>query len=623
MSVSATPTLEALHEAGILRLVDLHFAKTLGKIGACEDDGMVLFALAIASRAPGAGHVCAELGSLRAMVRVADGRADNIDWPDAERCTAALGESSLVGDGGTPRRPLVLDGDRLYLDRYWRYQERLLALLTTRAAIVHEDVDQAAMGARLDALFPKGEAKPDMQRVAAAVAMLRNLTVVAGGPGTGKTTTIVRILALLTQQALDAGGTPPRILLAAPTGKAAARMMDAVRAARDALPASQAVKDVIPLTAATIHRLLGTNWERPTRFRHDAEHPLPADVVVIDEVSMVDLALMTKLVDAVPPHARLILVGDRNQLASIEAGCILADLCGPSDATMSAQFAARVANVSGVEVAGIQDNEAVPIGDCIVHLRHNHRFAEGSGIGALARAVNDGDEQAMLDVLDGRASDVDLQMADPESRDASAVRASIVDGYRSYLASRDPVTMLRELDRFRVLCAHREGSFGVAGLNEAIGSWLQSEGLIVDRTGNWWHGQPIMVLENNYDVSLFNGDVGVIVKEYGRLRAWFPSSEGIGARSVAPARLPATQTVFAMTVHKSQGSEFERVMFVLPPKPSPLLTRELLYTAISRARSHVSIFGRTDVLLAAIRERVQRSSGLRERLWNPSPTHGR
>ena len=614
MSTSAVPTLDALQTLGILRPIDVHFARTVARISSSEDP-LVLLALAVAARAPGSGHTCAELDSLGSLVRLDDGRADDIHWPSTAKCAAALADSDLIGDGAGKRRPLVLDGPRLYLDRYWRYQDRLLAALRDRAAIERPDAGDAETGRQLDALFPATAAAPDMQRVAAAVAILRNLTVISGGPGTGKTTTIVKVLALLIARARDAGLPAPRILLAAPTGKAAARMVDAIRNGRDALPVSQEIKNAIPDSAATIHRMLGVDRERPTRFRHAAEHPLAADIVVVDEVSMVDLALMTKLVDAVPPNARLILVGDRNQLASVEAGCILGDLCGSGGVAMSAAFAGRVSKLSGVTVPGAAGDTLPAIGDCIVELRHSHRFGAGSGIGALARAVNDGDEEAMLEVLAGDRPDVRLRAAGPDAADARLVRAEIVDGYRSYLTESDPAKMLRELDRFRVLCAHREGAFGVAGLNDAIGGWLQSENLIASRSGSWWHGQPIMVLENNYDVGLFNGDVGVVVKESGRLRACFPSAEGDGVRSVAPARLPAMQTVFAMTVHKAQGSEFERALFVLPPRPTPLLTRELLYTAISRARSEVTVFGRPEVLVAAIRERVQRNSGLSERLW--------
>jgi exodeoxyribonuclease V alpha subunit len=364
---------------------------------------------------------------------------------------------------------------------------------------------------------------------------------------------------------------------------------------------------------------------RPTRFLRGADDPLPADVVVVDEVSMVDLALMAKLLDAVPTTARLILLGDRDQLASVEAGAILGDICAGDGAERSAAFVERLTSLGcdGGDAPG--DGAASGLRDCIVRLTHSHRFRAGSGIGAVARAVNAGDATAALAALrrpgdatlDRRsADDATLHVPPEQARDARAIREVAVAGYRDFLSAATPTEALDRLDRFRVLCAHREGAFGAAGLNEAIAGWLEAAGLLRrGGEGGWYHGRPIIVTENAHQLQLYNGDTGVILEEEGRPRAFFRAADGDGIRSLAPTRLPAHDSVFAMTVHRSQGSEFARVVLVLPSRPSAVLTRELLYTGLTRARESVLVVGSPAVLRAAIAERVQRASGLRERLW--------
>lgn len=635
----ALPTLDALRGGGLLREVDLHFARTVERIAGIHDP-LVLLGLAVASRAPGAGHVCVELDRVRQLVRLEDRGAPEAAWPDAARWRAALEAcealvatpSSIDADS----RPLVLDGARLYLQRYWRYQQRLVSALAARARIDAQNVDEALLVQGLDRLFPRTgpAAAPDMQRVAACIAVLRGLTVITGGPGTGKTTTVVKVLALLLEQARAAGARPLRIALAAPTGKAAARMVDAIADGASRLEVDDEIRARIPDRAFTLHRLLGVDYRHPTRFRHDAANPLPMDVVVVDEVSMVDLALMAKLVDAVPPSARLVLLGDRDQLASVEAGAILGDICADGAPGMSPALAARVRALSGEEPPAEASKDTAPtrMQDSVVRLTRSHRFAAEGGIGALARAINAGDADAALALLvrhepageryDRRRADVVSLLTLPAgARDLSAAREQVVEGYRELLeraGSAEVRDVLDALDRFRVLCAHRGGPFGVAALNDAITGWLQRAKLLPPEAAAgaaWYHGRPIIVTENDYDLELFNGDTGIVLDDGGRARAFFRRPDGDGVRAIAPARLPAHETVLAMTVHKSQGSEFREVLLVLPAEPSPILTRELLYTGITRARDSVLVVGSPHVLRAAVAERVQRASGLRERLW--------
>ena len=624
------PGLDVLRAMGVLRDVDVHFARTVARLGGVDDE-LVLLGLAAASRAPGAGHVCAELDAPERLVRLE--ASATVTWPDPDAWRDALAASAVVGtpsaDVECDDCPLVLDGHRLYLARYWGYQRRLLRALAARAAVLRADVHQPTLVAGLARLFPtdtRGGDGPDLQRAAAAAAVLRGLVVVTGGPGTGKTTTVLGVLALLVEQARALGLATPRIALAAPTGKAAARMADAIAAGLARLSIEPNVAAHVPREASTLHRLLGWQPRTPTRFRHDAERPLPFDVVVVDECSMVDLALMAKLLDAVPAGARLVLLGDRDQLVSVEAGTILGDVCGAGERRPSPAFGARLATVCAEPAHGADsacEPDAPPIADCVVRLRVSRRFDHAGGIGALARAVNAGDAERALAILSddhsGQVAWVPLADGDATARAVpAALRRLTVEGYRRTVQVEGAATALDALDGFRVLAAHRAGAFGAAGLNAMVVDALVRERTVPREAAGarWWRGQPVMVTENDHAQELYNGDVGVVLADAnGTLRAWFRGTDGRGPRGVVPARLPAHETVFAMTVHKSQGSEFDEVVLVLPPRPSPVLTRELLYTGLTRAKRRVTVVGSAEVLRAGIAERVQRASGLREALW--------
>jgi exodeoxyribonuclease V alpha subunit len=568
-----------------------------------------------------AGHVCVALPELAGtpIGAAEDPGEDPPRWPALEAWREALWASGAVGDGTRPT-PLVLDAaGRLYLARYWRYEDDLARRLHARARTRAPAVDESLLTAGLERLFgppPRGETT-DHQRLAAATAVLRRLAVISGGPGTGKTTTVVRILTLLEEQARAAGQPPPRVRLAAPTGKAAARLSESVR---DALTHTGATFDEagLPREASTIHRLLRTRWDAPNRFVHDRENPLPADVVVIDETSMVDLALLSKLVAAVPDRARLILLGDRDQLASVEAGAVLGDICNTGRPVYrSAGFAADLARVTGQEVPGHQTAEvpSAGLGDCVVQLTRSYRFGPDSGIGRLAAAVNGGHTDEALGLLrDPEVTDVSLQVAADEAAIDRIVAPHLGRGYGPYLAAPDPAARLAALGRYRVLCAHRRGPGGVESLNALAEAGFERAGAL--RPGSeWYPGRPVLVSANDYPLGLFNGDVGVIVATpTGGTEAVFADADG-GTRALAPSRLPRHETVFATTVHRSQGSEVDEVLVVLPLRPSPVATRELLYTAITRARKAVTICASTASVEGAVGRRCPRASGLRDRLW--------
>lgn len=563
----------------------------------------VLLAAALCCEALAGGDVCLPLRRL----------AGRRPWPEIdlvlpalEAWRAQLEASPLVGGPGA-YAPLILDGERLYLARYQAYEQQLAERLLARASDAPE-VDEACLADSLARLFAFNRQTPDWQRLAAAQAVRRRLAVISGGPGTGKTTTVVRLLAALLEQP---DGANLAIGLAAPTGKAAARMAEAIRNAKAQLPVAEAIRAALPDEARTLHRLLGSRGDSP-RVRHDAANPLPLDVLVVDEASMVDLALMAKLVEALPPRARLILLGDKDQLAAVEAGAVFAELC--EGRGFDARAAADLERLTG---------QAVPIqaprsrlGDAVVLLTHSHRFAGDSGIGELARRINAGDAPGTLALLREGAAEL-LWNAEPS---AAALVERLEQGYAAYLqAARqgDPAAAFAAFNGFRALTAQREGAFGVAGLNEALEARFKRRLGVASRE-RWYPGRAIMVRQNDYALGLFNGDIGLCLPSGDGLRVFFEGEQGF--RGFAPARLPSHDSAFAMTVHKSQGSEFSEVLLALPEQPSPLLTRALLYTGITRARQRVELWALPARLAEAVNARAERASGLAERLAAVEPT---
>jgi len=567
---------------------------------------VVLASAALLCMALDKGDVCLPLARL----------AGQRPWPDhgfslppLAEWQAQLEASSLVGGDGD-FAPLILEHGRLYLARYQAYERQLAAQLLQRAVDLPE-VDEAQLSESLTRLFAFNQQQPDWQRLAAAQAVRRKLAVISGGPGTGKTTTVVRLLAALLEQPRceHPGGAPLAIGLAAPTGKAAARMAEAIRNAKAELPVSEAIKAALPDEARTLHRLLGNRGDSP-QVRHHAANPLALDVLVVDEASMVDLALMAKLLDALPPTARLILLGDKDQLCAVEAGAVFAELC--EGRGFDAQAASELQRITGQQVPVSQPSSQ--LGDAVVLLTHSHRFAGDSGIGELARRINGGDVSGTLNLLKEDRSDLAWN-AQPTPNE---LLERLDQGYSPYISaakSADPAAAFAAFNTFRALCAQREGAWGVAGINEALEARIKRRSQVASRE-RWYVGRPVMVRQNDYALGLFNGDIGICLHtEYG-LRVFFEGEEGY--RPFAPARLPSHDSAFAMTVHKSQGSEFAEVLLVLPELPSPLLTRSLFYTGITRAKHKVEIWGLPARLSEAVATRAERAAGLAERLATTS-----
>jgi len=608
----ASGLLAEFNRAGVLGYADVHVAQRLRSLCG-ETSEEVLLAVALCVRAVRQGSSCLELASVAGATAV-DGLAPEqvaaLPWPEAAGWVRAVEASDLVAVGpeGAPDRPLRMVDGLLYLDRYWRQEQVVAQYVDTAVLAPPSSWDGDALAAALARLFPSAE--PDLQRLAAVVSAHRRFSIVAGGPGTGKTTTVARLLAVL--QDLAGGGL--KVALAAPTGKAAARLTEAVTAATGRLPTEDAAR-VGVLTASTLHRLLGSRRGERTRFWHNRDNRLPYDVVVVDEASMVSLTLMSRLVEALRPTARLVLVGDPNQLSSVEVGAVLGDLVRrrPPAGVVPLDL---VALAPGDVAALSEDEREAAERGAVVQLTKVHRFSDE--IQALAEAIRLGAVDALEAVLAAEHPCIELVEQDPGAGDRppAALRADVVaagQGLVEHARAGRSAEALAALEQHRVLCGHREGPYGVAWWGEQVQDWLAERFPGYGADGLWYVGRPLLVTANDYQLRLFNGDTGVVVAgpEGVHARAAFRRDGAV--EELAPSRLGDVQTVHAMSVHRSQGSQFKRVTLVLPPEGSPLLTRELVYTAITRAEEHVRIIGTKAALVAAVRTPITRASGLRTR----------
>ncbi|MFN3792675.1 exodeoxyribonuclease V subunit alpha [Massilia sp.] len=633
--------LARLSEAGELRRLSYAFARFVASLaGGRPAPPALVLASSVLSELEGQGHSCLQLADLAAGPAALLGWEDE-QWKLLARAAGPLPRSAqgwaqvLAGcqqvwdvSAFDYDQPLVLDGDRLYLRRYWR-DEMLVAQAVRERATRRREVDQEAVRRWLDLLFASQRAAdgPDWQKLACAIALRGSVAIITGGPGTGKTYTVARLLALLFATAPQAHS--QRIALAAPTGKAAARLKQSIDKALNEL--ADKVGAQLPLreltlrmgAARTLHSLLGARPDTRA-FAHHRGNPLDVDVLIVDEASMVHLEMMAALLDALPPSATLVLLGDKDQLASVEAGAVLGDLChnagagGYTDATRD-----YVAAASGEALPGEFLGDAGALAQQTVMLRHSRRF--GGPIGRLALAVNAGDAVGAEAVL--RAGTVDGGgVRWIENAQQQQVLQLAQSGYGSYLdvLNTGPRAglntnheewvrqVLQRFESFRILCAVRDGEWGVAGLNDAVAARLAQAGLLRPN-GEWYVGRPVMVTRNDYATNVYNGDIGVTLPDPARpgaLRVYF--LEGDTVRSVLATRLRNVETAFAMTVHKSQGSEFRHTVLALPRERGAVLTRELVYTGITRASEMFTLVSPPgSVLFEAIAERTHRTSGLR------------
>ena len=686
LSPPAAELLDTLRDwvaAEALRPLDRALTRFIAVQGG-ETDAAVLLAVALASERNGHGHVCLDLrgvlsqpggllGQLRddeaPSVQVRQALAARLAGLELADWRARLARSPAVSDWLGARTddgisPLVLAGSAaqplLYLRRYWHYENRIRAGIRQRLR-QPLNVDLIQLRRQLAGLFgpaPPDTPDPDWQRLACALAARSAFFIITGGPGTGKTTTVVRLLAVLQGLAVAGGAPPLRIELAAPTGKAAARLNASIAGQVRQLVGHQAPDGSIPTQVKTLHRLLGT---RPDSrgFRHHAAHPLAADVVVVDEASMVDVELMARLLEALRPDARLILLGDKDQLSSVEAGAVLGDLCRRAvDAHYRPEVVDWLAAATGQRVPPpLSATDGTDLDQAVVMLRQSYRFRAQGGIGALASLVNAPDREdppgqtrlrATLALFAAEAGRQERDLgvitlrrladpADPGLRDLVVTGYGGEDSYLRLMPRQYPGDhadqaaldtwargLLEAQQGFQLLTPLRQGPWGVEGLNPSIIEHLRGAGLLAAAGGQrqWFAGRPVLVTRNDYGLNLMNGDIGLTLSVPAGtagggqvLRVAFPTVDG-GVRWVLPSRLQAVETVFAMTVHKSQGSEFWHTALLLPDKANPVLTRELLYTAITRAKAHFTLlYSRDEVLGEALRRRVERVSGLQGDGW--------
>jgi exodeoxyribonuclease V alpha subunit len=644
--------LKHLLEQQILSPLSYFFARFITRQAGEQEDGVLGCTAALLSERSQQGDVCLELPRFSGQnffateIAVAS-RVKNISFeptlpliPDPQQWRELLAKSSCVGIPGQ-LAPLIIDGDRLYLSRFWSYEEQVAQALLERSIQV-SGINTENLQHGLQRLFPDSDMRTgeiDWQKLASALAVSRQFAVISGGPGTGKTTTVVKVLALLLEQNPDL-----QIRLAAPTGKAAARMVESIRSRKNAIEMSQEIRNLIPDSASTLHRLLSYDGKR---FRYTRSNQLTADCLVVDEASMIDLNMMAALLAAMPAHARLILLGDRDQLASVEAGNILGDITGHGqEIVYSPQQAGFLAKLTGIEVQpSSKDLLSGNFGRCnpadsIALLRTSHRFYGDSGIGRLSRLVNQGlgkDALSLLlentvlsirpaipDAAQSGTADFSRELSwlpgDADRLSNSALEWAVAN-YSEYLQQTDVREALALFNRCRVLCATHAGELGEGEFNRRVEERLTGRGMLVG--GELCHGKPVMVTVNDYELELFNGDIGLLWRnENGELRAWFPQING-EVRDIAATNLPQYTSAWALTVHKSQGSEFDQVLLVLPQDEKKLLlSRELIYTGITRAKKKVIVHGKEAAFLRGCENHVQRSSGLAERLgWQEISPH--
>ncbi len=696
--------LESLFEKKSIRPLDWQFAKFMGAIESRYPDE-VMFLAALVSQQLGQGHIClpltfsspltvsVQLNVYGELAQLIDERVTNTDWQSVVQHS-----STIASEGADDKAsPLVWHSGRLYLQRYFDYEQRIGQRLYDLAMPITMSPSQVEnMASLLDRLFAREygylferlrqesaagatqvkrqqvvcdylditapnvidwervedvitQAKTSQQleklsefipltaclnwqKVAAAVALTRRFAVISGGPGTGKTTTVTKLLAALVEQGNEQQQSLS-IKLVAPTGKAAARLTESIGKALNQLAIDPEVKAQIPTESSTLHRLLGA-IPNQAEYRHSSKNPLHLDVLVLDEASMVDLPMMYKLLQALPKKARLILLGDKDQLASVEAGAVLADICAFTEHGYSSEQNDAIKRLTQFDCSLEPRPGGSAIADSLCVLQKSYRFDARSGIGQLAKYVNNGDVPGFRRVWEQEFSDIEWQPLSADTYQKLIARMALA--YRPYITAvaEKPESELRgepllnwqhqhalsSLNLFaknRLLCAVREGDFGVVGVNQRIEARLKQRGIIANKDDTWYQGRPIMVTKNDHGLGLFNGDIGLCMwdhsSEVPRLKVFFELPDG-SIKSVLPSRVPEHETAYAMTIHKSQGSEFEHTFLLLPADYSPILTKELIYTGITRAKHRLSLIADASVIAKGIRQVTVRHSGLMDKL---------
>lgn len=608
--------LKALVDQGVLSPLSYFFARFLAKEYQLGEESIAVLSAALVSERNQHGEPCIDLSEfagkplfdanpeVHAPCPIAP---EFNDWVSVLKTQPCIGDIDKIA-------PLVLESPRLYLGKFWHYEKQVQQSVLQRLQW-NNSVDEARLRQGLERLFPTADENnaPDWQKLACALAVCQRFTIISGGPGTGKTTTVVKVLALLLEQNPEY-----RIRLAAPTGKAATRMIESVRDRKTQIFIDSTTRSLIPDKAATLHRLLEYDGRR---FQVDGNNPLLLDCLVVDEASMIDLPLMARLLAALPNTARLILIGDRDQLASVEAGNVLADLTGNGlEIQYSESVAEKLAHLSSTSLHRIPVGHQVPrMANSIALLQSSYRFDSGSGIGRLAALVNQGCAERALMLAQNPDSDQIEWREVTKNRITEDVLRNAVRHYQNYLEADSPAMALEQFEQFRVLCATQQGSTGVLECNRLIEAGLFPKSRQDDNSD--FHGKAIMITVNDYEMGLFNGDIGLFwTDQRGQIKAWFKDSED-QIRDLPIRSLPQYVPAWAITVHKSQGSEFDSVLLILPEEFNRVVCRELIYTAITRCRKSVVLHSSRKTFIRGVERKLSRSSGLAAKLgWSDRST---
>ncbi len=614
MKDNFTEEIERIKEFRIFSDFDIYFSQFITRISDKKPPELFYSALLL-SYTNSEGHVCLDLKTMHTPSMPKDVLERIIGHFSTDQWKEILISCSVVGKPGD-FRPLILDNTLLYLHKQWQYETDVAKALNAFSVSSVDITDSEGLSKLLDLYFPQENDEINLHRIAAYIAATKKLCIITGGPGTGKTSTVVNILAFLIELTQNKD---LKIALAAPTGKAAARMEEAVKRAKKNLKNSNSIEDIMPSSATTIHRLLGA-IPNSHLFRYGPKNLLPVDIAVIDEASMVDLSIMAKFLGALPHDCRLILLGDHNQLASVQAGSVLGDICNQEYlAIFSRPFYKKARNFVKIDMSehkSLQDEAG--LADCIVELKKRYRFKKI--IADFSEAVKNGESDTAFSCMNKSVSGV-LSWIEMQHGKLlpNSIKEEIIHGWKAYLETENIDNMFTAFDNFRILSVLRSGLFGVETLNKIVENIL-SETELLTPASQWYAKKPIMITKNNYRLNLYNGDTGIIAPDpaSGELKAWFPAQNRGGKdpfRSFSLSRIPAYKTAFAITAHKSQGAEFNSILLMLPESDTQLLTRELIYTAITRAREKISICGKETLFKISVKRRIDRKSGLREKLW--------
>ncbi|MFP8488232.1 exodeoxyribonuclease V subunit alpha [Gracilimonas sp. Q87] len=599
--MSTWKTLQNWKHEGLITDVELEYARFLRQLDPAANDEILLAGTACIF-AQKNGHICIDLNKpTNEPLFDEDKTGIRLDTATFEKWLNSLGTSELVSKDGS-LQPLVMEEGRLYLHKFWKFEEELTAWIRNRAKITNE-ITENEKKVIAEFIKPKKEQfVSNWQEVALCLSFIKNLIVISGGPGTGKTHTVLNII---TAQLLSNQNKNYNIALTAPTGKAARRLIDSIEEGKESLPNHLKEEIVLPESAMTVHKLLGASY-RSNTFQYDNENHLPHDIVVVDEASMLDINMWVRLVRAIGPNTKLVVLGDKDQLASVEAGSILGDICAGEN-SYSNEVATQISDLTGTAPLTAAPNTPA-INDCVVFLTKSYRFSDDSGIKKLADAINDQNSEAVLNLLQNE-DHPDLKWIEPKTNTLEKIISKYGLNHFEEYSANDEKRMEASNSR-KILCAIRKTKYGVESINQLVEIGIKRKNSLII-SNDWYDGRLVMATKNDAALRIRNGEMGIFNIKEDKIQF-----EGEHNFSISPSRLADYESAYAITIHKSQGSEFEDVAIMLPESYSDVLSKEILYTAVTRARKNTLVFGSKDVIQKTVERSVNRQSGVKGKIWS-------